>query len=147
MGAPTSSLFSEIYLQHLEGTRIFDILVQHQIVGYFRFVDDILIAYRQSLTNIHEVLTKFNNLTPKLNFTLEEETNNSINFLDITTTKTPDHLSYKVYRKPTTTNTIIPNDSCHPVHHKLAAIKFLTNRCDSYHLDSTNKQIKNGIID
>jgi hypothetical protein len=74
MGAPTSSLFSEIYLQHLEGTQIFSILVQHQIVGYFWFVDDILIAYRQSLTNIHEVLTKFNNLTPKLNFTLEEPT-------------------------------------------------------------------------
>jgi hypothetical protein len=47
--------------------------VQHQIVGYFRFVDDILIAYKQNLTNIHEVLTKFNNLTPKLNFILEEE--------------------------------------------------------------------------
>jgi hypothetical protein len=68
VGAPTSSLFSEIYLQHLEGTRIFDILAQHQIVGCFRFVDDILIAYRQSLTNIHEVLTKFNNLTPIAKF-------------------------------------------------------------------------------
>jgi hypothetical protein len=111
MGAPTSSLLSEIYLQHLEGTRIFDILVQHQIVGFFRFVDDILVTYRQSLTNIrvHEVLTKFNNLTPKLNFTLEEETNN-INFLEITITKTPDCLSYKVYRKLTTTNAIIPHD-------------------------------------
>jgi hypothetical protein len=74
-------------------------------------------------------------------------TNNSINFLDITITKTPDRLSYKVYRKPTITNTIIPNDSCNLVQHKLAAIKFLTNSHDSYHLDSTNKQIKNGIID
>jgi hypothetical protein len=43
MGAPTSSLFSEIYLQHLETTLIVDILLQYHIVGYFRYVDDILI--------------------------------------------------------------------------------------------------------
>jgi hypothetical protein len=52
-----------------------------------------------------------------------------------------------VCRKFTTTNTIIPNNSCHPVQHALAAIKFLTNRRDSYHLHSTNKQIESGIID
>jgi hypothetical protein len=110
-------------------------------------VDDILIAYRQSLSNIHEVLNKFNNLTPKLQFTLAEETNNCINFLDITITKTTDRLSYKIYRKPTTTNSIIPFDSCHPIQHKLAAIRFLTNRRDSYHLDRENKQMETGIID
>jgi hypothetical protein len=100
MGAPTSSLFSEIYLQHLEGTQIFDILLQHQIVGYFRYVNDILIAYRQSLSNIHEVLNKFNNLTHKLQFTLEEETNDSITFLDITITKTTDRLPIKYTGNP-----------------------------------------------
>jgi hypothetical protein len=52
-----------------------------------------------------------------------------------------------VCRKSTTTNTIIPNDSHLPVQHKLAAIKFLTNRRDSYHLDSTNKPTESGIID
>jgi hypothetical protein len=110
-------------------------------------VDDILIAYRQSLSDIHEVLNKFNNLTPKLQFTLEEETNDSINFLDITITKTTECLSYKIYRKPTTTNSIIPFDSCHPIQRKLAAIRFLTNRRDCYHLDRENKQMETGIID
>jgi hypothetical protein len=147
MGAPTSSLFSEIYLQHLEATHIFDILTQHQIVGYFRVVDDILIAYRQNITDILQVLTKFNNLNPKLTFTIEEETDNSINILDITNSKTPYRLTYKVYRKPTTTNSIIPNDSCHPIHHKVAAIKFLTNRHDTYRLNNKNKQIESDTVD
>jgi hypothetical protein len=71
MGAPTSALFSEIYLQYLKDTSIFNILVQHHITGYFRFVDNIFIIYKPSLTNIHELLHKFNNMTPKLNFTLE----------------------------------------------------------------------------
>jgi hypothetical protein len=124
MGAPTSSLFSEIYLYHLEITQIVDILLQYRTVGYFQHINDILVVYKQNLTNIQEVLTKFNNLTPKFNFTLEEETNKSISFLDVTITKEDDHLSFKVYRKPTTTDSIIPNDSCYPVQHKLAAITF-----------------------
>jgi hypothetical protein len=85
-------------------------------------------------------------MTPNMNFTIEEETNNSINFLGIIITNKHDHLSFTVYRKPTTTATIIPNDSCHPVQHKLAAIRFLTNRRDAYSLDDTNKQIENKII-
>jgi hypothetical protein len=42
MGAPSSAILSEIYLQHLEHTKIIDILTQH-IMGYFRYVDDILV--------------------------------------------------------------------------------------------------------
>jgi hypothetical protein len=85
-------------------------------------------------------------MTPNMNFTLEEETNNSISFLGITIAKKQDNLSFTVYRKPTTTNTVIPCDSCHPAQHKLAAFRFLTNRRDTYSLDDTNKQIENKII-
>jgi hypothetical protein len=48
MGAPTSSIFSEFYLQHLESTNIYDILTNHDIEGYFRYVDDILIVYNET---------------------------------------------------------------------------------------------------
>jgi hypothetical protein len=113
----------------------------HLYIFFTTLVSGILfMCPKQNLTNIYDVLTKFNSLTPNLNFMIEEERNNSINFLDITITKTDNHMSYKVYRKPTTTDSIIPNDSCHPVQHKLAAIRFLTNRHDTYHLDNENKQ-------
>jgi hypothetical protein len=69
--APTSSLFSEIYLQYLENTKIFGIHVKHCIIGYFRYVDD-------NATNLHEVLNAFNNLTPTMHFTMEEVQNKSI---------------------------------------------------------------------
>ena len=45
MGEPTQSVFSEIYLQYLENTNIFDILVKHHTLGYFRYVEDILVFY------------------------------------------------------------------------------------------------------
>jgi hypothetical protein len=73
MGAPTSSIFSEIYLQHLEHTTVINILIHFKLVGYFRYVSDILFIYDMQQTNRHEVLDHFNEINPKLQFTLEEE--------------------------------------------------------------------------
>jgi hypothetical protein len=33
MGAPTSSIFSEIYLQYIENTEICEVLLKHQVEG------------------------------------------------------------------------------------------------------------------
>ena len=118
MGAATSSILSEVYLQHLESTKIFDILRNHQSIGYFGYVDGIVIIYKDNLINIQETLRLFNNISPMLTFTMEKETNNSINFLDITTQKTDNNISYSSYREPASTDTIIPSDSCHPNEHK-----------------------------
>jgi hypothetical protein len=73
MGALTSTIFSEIYLQHSENTNIFDILLVHRIMGYFRYVGDILIVYKNDTTNIYDVLNLFNNTMPSMKFSLEEE--------------------------------------------------------------------------
>ena len=50
-------------------------------------MDDILIVYKNKVINIQEVLDYFNNTTPTMTFTIEEEVNNRINFLDITISK------------------------------------------------------------
>jgi hypothetical protein len=55
VGAPTSSTLSEIYLQHVEHTAIHELLIRNNILGYFRYVGDILIAYNDSITDIKEV--------------------------------------------------------------------------------------------
>jgi len=74
MGAPTSSILSEIYLQFLENTKIFNILKEEKIIGYFRRVDDILlIIYNENITDVNQVLRSFNDITPSLTFTLEQE--------------------------------------------------------------------------
>ena len=73
MGAFTSSIFSEIYVQYIRNTKFYDILIELHIEGYFRYVGDILIVYKETKTNIHIVLYPFNNTVPNLNFTLEEK--------------------------------------------------------------------------
>jgi hypothetical protein len=65
---------------------------------------------------------------------------NGINFLDITISKVDHKISFNVYRKPTATDIIIPNDSCHPPEQKLAAIKYLINRLSTYPMNETNKR-------
>jgi hypothetical protein len=113
MDAPTSSILCGIYLQHLENTRIFNILRNSGIEGYFRYVDDILLIYNKNRRDIGEIVPS-NDLTPSLNFTLEREVDNKLNFLDISIIKTADRISFDIYRKPATSDVIIPNDSCHP---------------------------------
>ena len=54
MGAPSSAMLSEVYLQNLEHTEIIKIITQHNILGYFRYVDDILMIYDENSTDIHE---------------------------------------------------------------------------------------------
>ena len=71
MGAPTSSIMSEIYLQPIESTKNYDILRNSKTEGYFRYVDDILLVYKDNLTNIEGILNLFNNISPGLVFTLE----------------------------------------------------------------------------
>ena len=68
MGVPTSSIFSEIYMQYVEHTKIFEILVKHKLVGYFRYVDDVLIIYKETTNNIHEILDMFNIISPYTDF-------------------------------------------------------------------------------
>ena len=146
MGAPTSSTFSEFYLQYLESTKIYDILTNHNIECYFRYVDDILIIYNESKTDIDYILDCFNKLTTKLEFTLERETIRRINFLDITICREQKCFSMDIYRKPTSTKVIIPNDSCHPREHKVAAIRQFHNRMVSYQLAPENMEKEHNTI-
>jgi hypothetical protein len=75
---------------------------------------------------------------PTMKFTIEEE--EKIKFLDITIMKDDKNLVFDTYRKPTTTNIIIPSDSCHPQEHKLAAIRYLSNRIETYNLNHKDKE-------
>jgi hypothetical protein len=66
-----------------------------------------------------------------------------LNFLDITITKDANKLTYEIYRKPTTSDTIIPKDSCHPIENKLAAVRYFANRIHTYNLDQKQKTKRN----
>ena len=114
----------------MENTKIYDILVKHGIIRYFGYVD-ILIFYKDKITDIHKVLDLSNEVSPTLSFTIEEEENNSFNLLDISIYKNND-ICFKIYRNPTATDRIIPYNSNHPLEHEISAIRYLANRLITY---------------
>lgn len=75
-----------------------------------------------------------------MTFTMEEEVNNCINFLDITISIDKHKISFNVYRIPTASDIIIPNDSCHPPQQKLAGIRYLVNHLSTYPINGIHKK-------
>jgi hypothetical protein len=141
MGAPTSALFTDIFLQYTEHNFIIPIINKYNILYYCRYVDDILILYNEDKFNIVSILDEFNNISPSLDFTCEIETNNSLNFLDTTIKKTINHeLVFSIYRKPSATDTIINFQSNHPPEHKNLAVKYLTDRAQNYPLQKESNE-------
>ena len=93
-----------------------------------------MIIYDTNHTNAQNILTDFNTIHPVLKFTVECETNNLINFRDVTIHRTLTNWRIAVYRKPTFTDTTIPYTSNHPTQHKYAAVRYLYNRLHTYNL-------------
>jgi hypothetical protein len=81
MGAPTSPILVE-HVQYLEHSGIYNILIHHQIVAYFKYVDDVLITYNNK-TDINKTIQAFSQLQPSPKFTIELDNKNKFNFLDI----------------------------------------------------------------
>jgi hypothetical protein len=86
MGAPTSALLADFFLQYIEHNFIIPIINKYKILYYFRYVDD-MILYNEQKSNIISILNEFNSIFPSFDFTCEMEDNNSLNFLDITIKK------------------------------------------------------------
>jgi hypothetical protein len=53
---------------------------------------------------------------------IEKEQKEKINYLDITIQWKNERSEFSIYRKPTQTDIIVPNSSCHPHKHKLSSI-------------------------
>ena len=134
MGAPTSGLRAEFFLQNLENIHLAHLTEKHKIAGYFRYIDDILLIHDPDHTSIQDITNDFKSLYPNLKFTTELQTNNKLNHLDITIHRTPTGWKTSIYRKPTLTDSIIPYSSNHPAQHKYAVIRYLYNRLHTYNV-------------
>jgi hypothetical protein len=74
---------AEVFIQYLEHTKKIVILKEY-IFDYFRYVDAILIVYNAHITNVDDTLTDFNTIHPQIQFTIEKEIHNELNYLDLT---------------------------------------------------------------
>jgi hypothetical protein len=82
MGARTSAIFADIFIQHLEHNLIINILKKYHIIDYLRYVD-ILIIYNEDIANIDDTLAEFNQIHPKIQYSMEKQEQNKLNYLNI----------------------------------------------------------------
>jgi hypothetical protein len=74
MGAPTSAILAETYIQYMEHKQIYPILMKYEIIEYIRYVADILIIHNQKKTHIDETLAEFSKQQTNIKFTIEKTT-------------------------------------------------------------------------
>jgi hypothetical protein len=123
MDSPLSGIIVVIFLQHLEQQILKHILEGQVIVYYTRYVDDIFIIYNQDKIGLEQILEQFNKQQKALQFTVTEENNKQIPYLDLNITNKLGTVGIDIYRKPTTTDVTISNTSCHPEEQKMATYK------------------------
>ena len=105
-----------------------------------RYVDDILEKVKKGTTGM---LTDHLNTiddTGNIKFTVEEETEGKLAFLDtMIVKKTDGSVKLQVYRKPDHTNQYLMFSSHHPVQHKFSVVKTLLDRKDNIVTDEEDK--------
>lgn len=76
MGSPLSPLLADLFLDNFENQLILNNNIFHEhIIYYFRYVDDIIILWNDTLENLHLFLDYINSLHNKIKFKLEVENN------------------------------------------------------------------------
>ena len=97
------------------------------VLFYRRYVDDCFLIVKAS--DIDVVFNTFNNFNKYLLFTLEEEKELKLNFLDLTIIrKKKTHPVTGWYQKPTATGRYINFNSHHPLNMKKALVYNLTDK-------------------
>jgi len=133
MGSPVSGTIAEVVLQHLKETIIKHLTNTRILSFYTRYVDDIFLIYDSTRTNSDNILQYIDTIHSNIQLSPKLEYNNTVNFVDLSITRNPTHLSIGIYQKPTTTDTTTNFLSNHPLEHRMAAYRFLIRRMLSLH--------------
>ena len=109
MGGPASSTTAEIYMQADESTAIS--MALHPPKFWERFADDVYSIVKN--THLENFFHHINNLHQNIKFTMEEESNGELAFLDTLLKRNNGEISVLVYRNPTHTDQYLHKDNLH----------------------------------
>nr|VZI42206.1 unnamed protein product [Spirometra erinaceieuropaei] len=127
MGSPISGFIPEAVLQRLVSL----VFQHHKPTFWARYVDDTFVVIdRDQLLTFKECL---NAVFPDIQFTMEEEENNQLAFLDVLICrKDCGGLKTKVFRKSTNTMQVLNFNSNHPISHQRSCVRTLFRRVETH---------------
>ena len=128
MGSPVSAIVANIYMEHFEELALRTAPERPRV--WKRYVDDTCCIIRREA--VDGFLKHLNNIRDSIKFTMEEEKDNSLPFLDTRLMKRDDGtIDITVYREPTHTDRYLDFRSHHPSHVKRGLVRCLQHRIDS----------------
>lgn len=116
MGSPISSVIAQIVMEQLETQTINKL--DNKISLYKRYVDDCILAISPKDKNV--ILNTFNSFHPKLQFTIELENKNQIDFLDMTLIRQFNTILTKWHTKQSSTDRHLNYQSEHHITQKIS---------------------------
>ncbi|XP_022110911.1 uncharacterized protein LOC110990303 [Acanthaster planci] len=112
MGSPISPVLAGMFMEEFEQPAINT--SDHRPKVWLRFVEDILVIWQHGQDNLRLSLEHLNGLHSSIQFTMEQDPNGNISFLDVQVTRKEDgSLARTVYRQPTHTERYHHNTSFH----------------------------------
>ena len=128
MGSCISPIVANIFMEHIEKAALTTFHTPPKL--WLRYVDDTFcVLKKEHMTEFHQHI---NSVCHHIQFTMEEEQNLSLPFLDVLVIRHDKTLRTQVYRKPTHTDRYLHFDSHHPQHQKLAVTKTLHDRARTH---------------
>ena len=126
MGSCLGPIFADIFVGSLE-SKISNVIADSS-VAFTRYVDDCFVILK-STDKLSSLMDAVNGVHPAISYSYEVETNNTLNFLDVTCVRRPDgSVKTSVYRKPTWTGLYSNFQSFVPRRYKLNLVKSLVSR-------------------
>nr|VZH89447.1 unnamed protein product [Spirometra erinaceieuropaei] len=127
MGSPISGLIAEAVLQQLESL----VFRHHRPKFWARYKDDTFVIIERD--RVMEFKEHLNAIFSDIQFTMEEEENNQLAFLDVLVCrKDCSGLKTKVFRKATNTTQVLICNSNHPISYKRSCIRTLSQRVETH---------------
>ncbi len=138
MGSPLSPLIANLFMESLEKKALESSPQKPKI--WLRYVDDTFVVWPHGTKTLLKFQQHLNKQHPNISFTMEEESERQIPFLDVMVNRIGPQAQTSVYRKPTHTDRYINYNSNHPKSVLRATLCSMRNRANKICSGETRKE-------